>query len=146
MSGRNIFLAAPISGFQEKKEYEDYRLMLTNLIAFLRENGHTVYSEIENVYDDTCYDSPGKSAMDDFSKISECDTFLMLHPKRMQTSTFIELGYACAKSKKLVIVGDMKDLPYLAQGLEESERDARIINQSDLNEVVFEWINDIMME
>ena len=145
MPNKKIFLAAPISGFHESNEYESFRVVMTNLISYLRGKGHSVYSEIETVYDETCYDSPAKSATDDFLRISDCDTFLMLHPKRMQTSTFIELGYACALRKKLIIVGKNEDLPYLARGLKEAENHACIINPDKLDEDVFKQISDALV-
>lgn len=113
---KKIFFATPISGFDNKEEYNDYR---NNAIALLRliRTKYTACAEIEKIEDSSTYDSPGKSAMEDFKAIDDADAFVLLHPRRMQTSSFIELGYACRAGKKIIMVGKECDLPYLALGL-----------------------------
>lgn len=59
----------------------------------------------------------------------------MFHPQKMQTSTLIELGYACAFNVKIIIIGNKNNLPYLAKGLEESEHKAKLMNISDFNNI-----------
>ncbi len=132
-----IFLAAPISGFTNKNEYEIYRIKVLSLISFLRKAGYDVCSELESITDDTGYDSPSKSATEDFQRISQSDIFLMLHPQKMQTSTLIELGYACALKKRIVIVGNRSNILYLALGLQELSNPTIIIEANDLSEKVF---------
>ena len=51
-------------------------------------------SELESVEDVGTYDSPEQSVAKDFGNINEADCFMLLHPRKMQMSSFIELGYA----------------------------------------------------
>ena len=132
-----IFLSTPISGFSTEAEYQEYRKEALKLIAYLRENGYEVCSELEKVVGSGDYDSPAKSVSDDFNSIKENDYFLLLHPARMQTSSLIEFGYACAFDKKVVVVGRRKDLPYLVIGYEEYSKKAKIIEKDKLMEAVF---------
>ncbi|WP_342755907.1 hypothetical protein [Kineothrix sedimenti] len=139
MSKLKIFLSAPISAFNDEKKYEDYRNLLFRLIIFLREN-YDVYSEIEQISGLSCYDEPGKSAMQDFQRILESNIFMLHHPARMQTSALIELGYAFAEGKKIILIGEPKNLPYLALGLAASSSMVRIVSSSELNNQILEEI------
>lgn len=136
MSKITCFLAAPISAFVDEDEYKEYRVKVLKLIAFLRANLIVVYSEVEKINQNSTYDSPGQSVIDDFSKICESDFFVMLHPKRIQTSTLMELGYAYALNKKIIIVGAKDTLPYLALGLPEINDNTIIIESLDINDSV----------
>ncbi len=139
-----IFLATPISGFSTEAGYQEYRKEALKLIAYLRENGYEVCSELENVVGSGDYDSPAKSVSDDFNSIKENDYFLLLHPARMQTSSLIEFGYACAFNKKVVVVGRRKDLPYLVIGYEEYSKKAKIVEKDKLKEDVFPAILKVL--
>lgn len=148
MNNKKIFLAAPISGFAYENEYLEYRKKVLNLISFLRDNSFYVYSEIEGVTNKDSYDSPEISVKNDFNRINNSDIFLLLHPKKSQTSTLIELGYAYAKEKKIIIVGSTTVLPYLALGLPLSGANAHIIDLSDIDARAFlritSALNDII--
>ena len=132
MNKMKIFLSAPISAFRDEVKYHEYRLLLLGLLDFLREE-YEVYSEIEKISGLSSYDEPGKSAIDDFRRITESDVFMLHHPARMQTSALIELGYAFAKGKKIIMIADPNDLPYLALGLSTFSSSVRIVASSELN-------------
>lgn len=141
-----IFIAAPISAFDNEDLYSKNRQFLLQLIQKLRVQ-YEVYSEIENISNLGIYDTPGESAVDDFERIENSDIFILYHPMRVQTSSFIELGYAISKCKKIIIISKMKDLPYLAIGLPNISSNIKIIEMDDLSKiaekifVVFkEWI------
>lgn len=118
MNKKIVFLATPISAFPEKKEYENYRTNIMNLVKILKLNCN-VYSEIEHVSNENDYDSPVISANNDLKKIDECDIFIFHHPAKMQSSTLFELGYAFAMKKDIIIISNKNDLPYLCKGLIE---------------------------
>ncbi len=86
------------------------------LISLLLDK-YDIRSEIQNISETETYDTPEESLKKDFNEIEEADIFLLLHPMRIQTISLIELGYACALKKKLLIVGKKEDLPYLVHGL-----------------------------
>lgn len=145
MSKIKIFLAAPISGFKDEAEYRKNRENLLNLINKLSIK-FQVYSEISNIGSLSTYDEPGESAIKDFSQIAEADVFIIYHPMNMQTSTLIELGYAVAKEKKIIIIGNTDILPYLALGLSKYSSDIKIISCSELNEVIFRQVEAFVNE
>ena len=140
MNRKYIFLAAPISGFSNEKEYNKYRDKILCLIKYLRENLFIVYSEVERVTGESNYDSPSNSVENDFKRICESDVLLLLHPRKVQTSALIELGFAYAKMKNIIIVGPKTALPYLALGLPSVNSNVRIIDAADLTVQTFEQI------
>lgn len=113
---KSIFLATPISGFTDPFEYEAFRQNVIQLIDGLRKQ-YDVYCEIERVADASDYDTPEESVIKDFGKIDQSDVFVMVHLKKCQTSALMELGYAFAKAKKIVLIGPKEKLPYMALGL-----------------------------
>lgn len=145
MKNKRVFISTPISGFEDKAVYTKFREFIMNLIDSLRRNGFDVCSEIEQISNSGDYDSPSKSVEDDFFNIRNSDIFLMIHPSRMQTSSLIELGYACAYSKKIVIVGNKDTLPYLAKGLENSIFQTCILDVSEINKGIVPQISNIML-
>ncbi len=132
-----VFISTPISGFSTHDNYLNYRKKVLKLIDFLRSNEFEICSEVESVNSENNYDSPAKSVKDDFESIKENDYFILLHPQRMQTSSLIELGYACAMNRKIIAVGKKSDLPYLVIGYVEYNSSARIIETDELDESVF---------
>lgn len=141
MNKIKIFLSTPISAFRDEEKYVEYRHLLLSFIQVLREK-YEVYSEIEQIRGLSCYDEPGKSAVDDFRRILEADFFMLHHPIRMQTSALIELGYAIAKEKKIIIIANPKELPYLALGLSASLFTVKIVPSSELSK---ETIDEVLL-
>lgn len=67
----------------------------------------------------------------------------------MQTSTFIELGYAVAKGKNIIfiiIIGEKDMLPYLALGLSKYSSNIKIISSSELDANTFGKIEILINE
>lgn len=127
-----FFLSTPISAFEASDAYIEYRQQILKFISVLRER-NIVYSEIEQICELNYYDKPSDALSKDLNIIDESEMFVIHHPFRMQTSTLIELGYAVALNKKIIIIGKKKDLPYLALGLPEKMNNALIIDTSSLS-------------
>lgn len=137
MNRTTIFLAAPISGFQSDGEYSKYRQCLLALINRLSKS-YEVYSELTSIDSSEQYDTPEESAKIDFYRIQQSDVFLMYHPMRMQSSTLIELGYAVALKKKIIIISNTSNLPYLATGLHAVTSAVEVIASSQITDQVIE--------
>ncbi len=127
-----IFLSTPISAFDVNQEYIEYRQQVLNFISVLRKR-NKVYSEIEEISELNYYDNPSDALSKDLDIIDKSEMFVIHHPFRMQTSTLIELGYAAALNKTIIIIGKRKDLPYLALGLPEKTANTFIIDTSSLS-------------
>lgn len=145
MNKLKVFLATPISGFQSEDQYILYRKSVLLLIESLA-NNYEVYCELQKILDIDSYDAPQDSIKKDFNAIEESDIFILLHPLRMQSSSLIELGYACALRKKLIVVSAKSDLPYLVNGLIEPDYNSVIIDSSEINDkIITEIMNAIFM-
>lgn len=83
----------------------------------LRQLNYHVWSEIELVDSNSEYDTPEQSVKKDIQKIKSSDIFILIHPRKMQTSTLFELGYDFSLSKDIIIVGEERNLPYMLKGL-----------------------------
>lgn len=118
-----IFLSTPIAGFGDELEYKRYRQWLLEIRKKLCEKygAKNVVAAFFSAKDYDSYDSPSKSAKEDITEIKSCDVFVMFYPQKKATSALVELGYALAKSKKILIVSPEIDiLPYMVQGFHEA--------------------------
>ena len=139
-----VYVAAPISGFQDDRIYYDYRKQILKMIEHISDIC-LISSEIQGITSSCEYDSPESSVEKDFQAIDASDVLLLLHPTRIQSSSLIELGFACAKNKKIIIVGDKYDLPYIARGLEKSSYKAITLSTSHLSDIVIEQIKEAII-
>lgn len=141
-----IFIAAPISGFKSETTYRQFRMSVLAFIEMLNKK-HTVISEIMDISNSAEYDTPAESAKKDFYTIEISDIFLLIHPARMQTSSLIELGYAYALNKTIIIVSELSDLPFLALGLGAERSNFTLIEGSIesnlIKEQVINWIDSL---
>ena len=131
MKKKRVFLATPMSGFQSAELYAAYRERLLVLIDALSEN-YEVYSEMQRSPSEECFSTPEASVREDFHQVELSDYILFLHPCRMQTSTLMELGYACALKKPAVLVGERENLPYMALGLNRPTYNGILVESSEL--------------
>ena len=130
MNKKKIFISAPISGFNDENKYKKTREQVLKLIQELRKK-HYVYYELENISNLDSYDDAQSAVINDFRQIYDSDIFIILHPQRMQSSSLIELGYAIAIEKKIIIISDQENLPFLALGLPIAMTNVKIISFSD---------------
>ena len=125
---KTIFVSTPITGFGNIQDFLSFKEYAVSIIDMLKSLGYLVYNEFEHIESEKCFDSPSKSVDDDFMKIKKANVFILIHPRKMQTSSLIELGYACALQKKIIIIGNYDDLPFLAKGLSMSSINAFLLN------------------
>lgn len=112
-----IFLSTPISYFKDKDKLRTYKELIKSFIVKMKQH-HTVCSEIEDINDNSDYDTPEKSISDDLNSIKDCDLFILHYPEKIPTSALIELGFAIAYEKRIIIITPHKHiLPFLALGI-----------------------------
>ena len=134
MNKKNIFLAAPISAFNNEIQYLEHRKKIIKLLHTLKEFFH-VESEVKKINKYSTYDNPKTAAIQDFNLIDNCDIFILYHPQKMQTSSLIELGYAYAKNKKIIIISNRVSIPYLASKLHEITTNVKFVEAIELDEM-----------
>lgn len=116
---KTVFIAGPITGLTEN----EYRVFRSNILDFVKtiEQKYTVLTEFKPIKSLRQVDSPKEASINDFKAIRDCDTFVFFHPKKAQSSSLIELGYAFALGKHIVVIGEENNLPYLAKGIIQQE-------------------------
>ena len=136
-----IFLSTPISCFRDPCELQAYKNSVKNLIVELKKN-HSVCSEIEKIEKQSDYDTPEKSISTDLESIKKCDVFVLHYPKSIPTSALIELGFAIAFNKRIIIITpQIAMLPYLSLGTSSVCSESLIIESESLD---LQTINKIM--
>lgn len=114
-----LFISAPIAGFDNEIEYANFRNKLIQIIYQIQDCRviKELYSALTSISSKSEYDSPQKSASEDLGALDNSTHFILFYPKRVPSGALIELGYALAQGKKiLIIVNDVCDLPYMVQG------------------------------
>ena len=65
----------------------------------------------------------------------------MIYPKKLATSALIELGFAAAKGKPILIIAKkVSDLPFMAMGLPQAYESAEIFICESFSEEVLDKI------
>lgn len=149
MKKYNLFISTPIAGFENEQEYLRFRDVILRLIEQIRQcdNVNKIYSALADVSTIDTYDSPAESAVKDLSALQDSTHFILFYPYRVISSALIELGYALAENKKiLMIVSQKKDLPYMAQGLGEVQRFKTTILEKGIDQLCMEDIVSFLAE
>lgn len=144
MEKLSVFVAVPISSCEDGEEYSRLRTNIIELLNVLRREEFQVFCEVEQIVDENAYEPPGDTVRKDFGKIDECQVFVLIHPRKIQTSTLIELGYAYAKEKKIIIVGRKADIPYMAQGFPDVRDNATIIDSETIDNTTINKIIELL--
>lgn len=135
----HIFLSTPISCFKNKKELLEYKNRIMPLILALEQH-HTVCSEVKGIGSPVEYDSPTKSIKMDMDAIKKCELFIMHYPFPIPTSALIELGFAIAFQKRIIITPDKSKLPYLTLGIPSTIKQSAIIEAETINNTLIQGL------
>lgn len=149
MKRYNLFISTPIAGFEDEQEYLTFRDVILRLIEQMKQcdNVGKIYCALADVSDIDTYDSPADSAVKDLNALQDSTHFILFYPYRVISSALIELGYALADNKKiLIIVSQKKDLPYMAQGLGEVQRFQTTILENEIDQLCMEDIVSFLAE
>lgn len=129
--GKNVFVAAPMSGFPTDEGYREARTMVLRLIdglSALRPESNIYFAgaKIESKAEFTGHE---KALQMDLGALRKSDVFLMVYPEKLLSSVLIEAGYALAlRLPTLVFVRRKTDLPYLYREAETLAGDPLLPN------------------
>jgi len=126
-----VFIATPISGFEDENEYGIFRRNIKTSIRRLSKK-MIIISELINISDATAYESPAMSVEIDLKNIENSSYFVLIYPRKTPTSALIELGYALAKKKKiLILTKNQETLPYMLKKIDNVYSNIKISYYSD---------------
>lgn len=112
---RNIFIATPMSAFT----VDEYEQLQKTILNYKEKSIDNVFSEITNISVQNNFISPEMGTRRDLLEIEKSDFFILIHPKKIQSSTLFELGIAFNQNKEILILFKNKeDIPYMLQELD----------------------------
>ena len=119
-----VFLAAPLTGQltgagSDVSIRPEFRRALTHVIDQLEASGHRVHSSHRReMWGEDIYE-PKRAIELDFAAIAECDVVFAFIGDPPSPGVQMELGYAVAKSKRIVVAftQGFESLPHLTKGL-----------------------------
>jgi hypothetical protein len=139
---RGMFISTPISVFSES-ELSRFRWFCSKLYTKLIESDSesSFYCANVAIEGSHLFDSPHDSAHRDFEELRRLDSFVLLYPTPVPSSSLIELGYALALRKRILIVAPrLEDLPFLARGLTMASHNTEVLLADPICEQSFERI------
>lgn len=119
---KKLFLAGPFKSLVNPKtgvmdHYEKQKLM--QLIAYFEEKGFAVHNAHKREGWGKDFMTPHECTAIDFAEISACDLFVAFPGSPPSPGTHIEIGWASALQKPIILLlEEGKDYAFLIQGLE----------------------------
>lgn len=139
-----IFLSTPISDCVCHNSIHNYKGAISLLVERMRKS-HMVWSEIERIASQNDYETPENSIQKDLHAIQSCDLFVLHYPHKVPTSALIELGFAIANNKRIIVITPkISTLPFLAQGINALRSDSIIIDSERLDNDTIDRIMSVL--
>ncbi|KPF61851.1 hypothetical protein IP88_15345 [alpha proteobacterium AAP81b] len=121
VAGVAIFIAAPMSVLNAQ-DYRDLQRTITELIARVKNipSVDAVYFAGANIAAPAEFSDPTSAIAADMEALDRCDVFILYYSAPAATSALVELGYALARRKRVLIVApDESILPFLIRNMTE---------------------------
>lgn len=110
-----VFIGAPMSGL-EPDAYTALReqLLVMNAEVARAPGVADVYFAGEAIASAQDFSDPAAAAQRDFTALAACDVFVFFYPEPSASSVLIELGYALAMRKRVILMVRREgDIPFL---------------------------------
>jgi hypothetical protein len=124
--GKAVFIAAPMSGFDSNKDYEESRKIILDLIDHLKKQ-HTfsdIYYAGSQISSRSQFTSHNLAMKVDLDALRRSALFILLYPEKLISSVLVEAGYAMAcRTPMLLMVKNRGDLPYFFREAEQISGD-----------------------
>lgn len=114
----DVFISAPMAGFEDETSYKRSRNEVLHLIKTIKERCgvKTVYYAGESLRTMRDFEVADLSLSEDLEALRQSRRFVFIYPKEMITSSFVEVGAALALRKPSIVhVREGVKLPYLLE-------------------------------
>lgn len=130
-----VYICAPMSSITST-EYYDLRNFLLNLKSILENLGFekVICPAFENS-DYNNFDGNTKAIIENFTKLRQVDSMIVLYPKLNPSSILVEMGYGLALSKKTVMFYK-EGLPYILKESGQSIPHIHTEKYSNWNDII----------
>ena len=130
-SGRvyDLFVSAPMAAFDTDQEFKAARNATLDVVRGIKKHCRfkdVFYAgnEIESRKD---FESEDLSVVEDYDACYRSKYFILIYPRKIATSALIELGWAMAHMKPIIIFAkDREDLPFLVKNADSVFANLRI--------------------
>lgn len=123
----DLFVAAPMAAFKSEAQFNRSRRSILSMIGKIREQTsiQRIYYAGESIGCSENFDQPMTAFDEDLSALTASAHFLLIYPEKIATGALVELGYAIAEKKPvLILTRDTEDLPYFLKGSANIEESA----------------------
>jgi len=140
-SGRvyDLFVSVPMAAYATEAEFQASRSAVFDVIRGTKKHckfSDVFYagSEIESPED---FESEDMSVVEDYDALARSKYFMLIYPQKIVTSALIELGWAMAHRKPIIIfVKNRADLPFLAKNADAVFANLRIYEYKTSSDII----------
>lgn len=120
----DVFVASPMASVDDVA-FATTRGVVLAILAAIRAAGGTAFSAIERIATKLEFDAPNVAVMDDLDALDRARSLVLFYPAPVATSALVEVGYALAREKTIVLLAPQRDvLPYVLTQIDD-RRDVR---------------------
>ena len=115
-----LYISASMSDLSEE-EYLELRDFVRRLVPILKDKCEftSIYSPLLQIDNKEDFDGNVKAIGDNFPKMKQAESLLVIYPEYKPSSVLIEIGYGLALTKNTVVFYK-GDLPYMLKGSAQS--------------------------
>jgi hypothetical protein len=134
-----LFVSAPMAAFESDKDFQASRNAIFDVVRAIKKNcrfNDVFYAgtEIESHKD---FESEDLSVVEDYDACFRSKYFILIYPQKLATSALIELGWAMAHRKPIIIFTKKRgDLPFLAKNADAVFANLRIYEYKTSSDII----------
>jgi len=133
----SVFISAPMSNLNEN-DYVELRNNILKIKEILINNCccKKTYYAGDNIPDKRSFDGEIKAITENLENIIQSEAMVVIYPDKSKSSVLLEIGYAIALSKKIVIFTKVKkQLPFMLRQADAAISNLKIFEYSQIYEV-----------
>lgn len=126
LSGKRVFIAAPMSGFEDEAQFRQNRFSVLEMIEHMSNEykPSDVYYAGKDIPNSTKFSGSSNALDRDIGELSHSDVFVLVYPRPVRSGVLVEAGYAiAAKMPTIIIVSSREHLPYMLKNADKASFD-----------------------
>jgi len=139
-SGRSydLFVSAPMAAFETNQEFQSSRSAIVNMVRAMKK--HCQFEDVfyagQEIESKENFESEDLSVVENYDALFRSRYFIFIYPKKIATSALIELGWAMAHKKPIIIFAKKRDeLPFLVKNADSVFANIRIYEYKTSSEI-----------
>lgn len=135
---KSVFLSSPMASLEDD-EYEQFQNQMCRIQATIKREckSKQVFYPGQNIERVERFEGKQKAINKNFVKLKECEYLVVIYPEALTSSVLVEIGYAMALSKKIIVfVRERDNLPYILQEADKSIGNINVYTYTDVQEII----------